>query len=260
VPLSKLLTVALASGLMGGRLLDVTLGDPRSNVALEEALFRRLQGPVLRVWDNQRCVVIGRAQLAGLETDLGACMARGVPVVRRFTAGGAVYHGPGNINWSFLEPRSGRDGEGRVFDAKGVFMSFAGRVVAALAGCGVDCIFEPPNRLVTAEGKISGMAAYQSSSGVICHGTLLADADLEEVEELTRPSAQGAEARYPRSRHATVANCGVDRARFVEALAGGGGGPYAKGELTGGEASELRRLVAERYGRDDWNLGDPFAR
>ena len=245
---------------MRGRLIDLTLQDPYSNVALEEALFRHLEGPVLRVWDNQKSVVIGRAQLAALETDLQLCKRKGVPVVRRFTAGGAVYHGPGNINWSFFEPRPKRDGEGRVFDAKGVFLSFAAVVVDALADCSVDCIFEPPNRIVTAEGKISGMAAYLSHLGTICHGTLLADADLEEVEALTRPSSSPAESRYPRSREAKVSNCGVDRTRFVEALAARGGSAYYPGPLTEEETSGMARLVAERYGREEWNLGDPFAR
>jgi len=242
-----------------GRLLDLTLQDPYSNVALEEALFRRLNEPVLRVWDNQRSVVIGRAQLAALETDLQLCRKRAVPIVRRFTAGGAVYHGPGNLNWSFLEPRSKSQEGGRVFDAKNVFLSFAATVVNALTDCSVDCIFEPPNKIVTAEGKISGMAAYLSNEGVICHGTLLISADLAEVEALTRPSTAPAERRYPRSKGAEVANCGVDRARFVEALAARRNGTYSSGDLTQEEKSETARLVAEKYRREEWNLGDPFA-
>jgi lipoate---protein ligase len=242
-----------------GRLLDLTLQDPYSNVALEEALFRNLEGPVLRIWDNQRSVVIGRAQLASLEADLQLCVEKDVPVVRRFTAGGAVYHGPGNVNWSFLEPRSESHEDGRVFDARSVFLSFAATVVRALADCSVDCIFEPPNRIVTAEGKISGMAAYLSNEGVICHGTLLISADLEEVEALTRASTAPADRRYPRSRGVKVANCGVDRARFVEALAARGGSVYSPGDLTQEERAETARLIAERYGKEEWNLGDPFA-
>jgi lipoate-protein ligase A len=244
---------------MRGRLLECTLQDPYSNVALEEALFRRLEGPVLRVWENQRCVVIGRAQLAAMETDLSACRERAVPVVRRFTAGGAVYHGPGNVNWSFLQPRSEQGGEGRVFDAKGVFSSFAARVVGALADCSVECRFEPPNSIVNERGKISGMAAYVSTAGTICHGTLLVDADLEEVGALTKPSPVLAERRYPRSSYVKVANSGVDKKSFVKALSTRGQSEYVPGALTQEETSEASRLVSERYSREEWNLGDPFA-
>lgn len=245
---------------MRGRFLDCTLEDPYRNVALEEALFGLMEVPVLRIWDNQRSVVIGRAQLARIETDLEICRERSIPVVRRFTAGGAVYNGPGNVNWSFLEPRRpGNEGDGRVFDAKRVFSASADTVVRALAGCSVSCRYDPPNRIVNDRGKVSGMAAYMSSAGVICHGTLLVNADLEEVGELTRPAAARAEERYPRSRHAEVANCGVERDRFVKALMTAADLDYAPDSLTEEERALASRLFAERYSTYRWNLGDPFS-
>ena len=88
-----------------GRFLETTLGDPFSNLALEEVLFTGLHYPTLRIWENQRSVVIGRAQLARAEADLEYCHRTSAPVVRRFTAGGAVYNGPGNLNWPFFVPR-----------------------------------------------------------------------------------------------------------------------------------------------------------
>jgi lipoate-protein ligase A len=243
---------------MQGRFLDCTLADAFSNVALEEVLFRTLEVPVLRVWDNQRSVVIGRAQLASIETDLDSCRKNSIPVVRRFTAGGAVYNGPGNVNWSFLEPSAQDSGGGRVFDAKGVFVAFAGVVVRALAECSADCRFEPPNRIVNDRGKVSGMAAYLSSAGVICHGTLLLNADLREVEALTKPARARADGRYARSTDVRVANCGVDRREFVEALLDAADVDFVPDSLGDEEAAETSRLLAERYSKEEWNLGDPF--
>ena len=63
------------------RLLESTLGDPFQNVAAEEAIFVSMKEATLRIWENQRSVVIGRAQLASLETDLSLCGKRGVPNV-----------------------------------------------------------------------------------------------------------------------------------------------------------------------------------
>jgi lipoate-protein ligase A len=182
-----------------------------------------------------------------------------VPVVRRFTAGGAVYNGPGNINWSLFQPGSGGDRGARVFDAAGVFSRSADVVLRALALCGVEGRFDPPNRIVNNKGKISGMAAYISAHGVLCHGTLLAFSDLEELEELSRPTEGALEARYPRSRHAVVSNCGVGRSEFVGALAEALGGDYSPAPLTGGERDLAGQLVAQKYSRASWNLGDPFA-
>ena len=244
---------------MVGRLLEVTLGDPFSNMALEEVLLKALRVPTLRIWSNQKSVIIGRAQFAKFETDLEYCRGSSIPVVRRFTAGGAVYNGPGNLNWSFFVPR-GADVTGAGFDdANWIFASFAARVVRALRACGTDCGFKPPNSIVDLHGKISGMAAYISKGGVLCHGTLLIDADLEEVETLTKPSNQELAHRYPRSRFAPVSNCGVEIRDFVSKLAEGAGYDLERDRLTAAESESTLSLAASKYADDGWNLGDPFS-
>ncbi|MDA4121049.1 MAG: lipoate--protein ligase family protein [Thaumarchaeota archaeon] len=242
---------------MKGRLLEAELENPYSNVALEEAIYRELRVPTLRVWENQRSVVIGRAQLAKFETDLGYCRRHSVPVVRRFTAGGAVYHGPGNINWSFFVPRRDGGGPWRTDDAKLVFSSFAGLVRKALERCGVECEFRPPNSIAVQEGKICGMAAYMSKTAILCHGTLLSGADLGELEMLTKPSPTRLGRKYPRSRFVEVANCGVERGDFVRELAKDSGYHFVSGRLTEKEKSRCKALLG-RYSSEKWNLGDPF--
>lgn len=60
-----------------------TAGNAAANLALEEALVRaRPAVPLLRIWQNPPCVVIGRAQCAVPEADLAACAAARVPVLR----------------------------------------------------------------------------------------------------------------------------------------------------------------------------------
>ena len=242
---------------MRGRLLELTLGDPYENLALEEALLRGAKVPTLRVWDNQKSVVIGRAQLAGFETDLAYCAEHSIPIVRRMTAGGTVYNGPGNINWTFVFPSNDAPPWlARASGAKGVFESFAGIVTEALAGCGVEASFEAPNTVVGPGGKISGMAAYISREATLCHGTLLVSADLAEVERLTRPSKQALRRRYARSRNVKVANCGVEPSEFARRLAMAAPG-FVPGERTEDEAGLFSGLVG-KYRREEWNLGDPF--
>jgi len=237
-----------------GRLLETDLGDPYSNVALEEALFLEMKEPVLRVWENRKSVVIGRAQKAEFETDLNYCAEHSIPVVRRVTGGGAVYHGPGNLNWSFFVPRQ----EGVALDAKGVFASFAGTLVKALSACGLGCRFVAPNSVADTRGKVSGMAAFLSRAGVLCHGTLLVSADLEEVERLTSPRPVTVERRYTRSRFVPVSNCGVKRESFVVQLAAASGYRLGRDELTDEERHRTNTLL-EKYRNDEWNLGDPFS-
>lgn len=240
---------------MKGKLLDLVLEDPYSNIALEEELFMDAKVPTLRVWENQKSVVIGRAQLAKYETDLEYCRSRSIPVVRRMSAGGAVFNGPGNLNWSFFVPRNGGS-PWPLGDAKSVFNSFAATVNEALRKCGVRSEFVPPNTLVDDGGKICGMAAYLSKGTVLCHGTLLIDADLQEVQKLTRPSATKIGGRYPRSKFAKVSNCGVKRSDFISELAGSWAG-FETEEWTPADKKTWSRLV-EKYRSVVWNLGDPF--
>lgn len=244
---------------MTGRLLDLTFGDPQSNLAAEEAIFRLTKLATLRVWENQRAVVLGRAQLASLETDLEYCLRQSIPVVRRFTAGGAVFNGPGNLNWSFFAPRG--TGHPKVVHSTSpglVFRRFSSIVIEALAACGVQAEFKEPNSIVTHDGKVSGMAAYVSRDSLLCHGTLLVDADLEEVQRVTRPSPALAERRYPRSNFTRVANTHVDGRSFFAELVKASELDSRAGQLTGDEESLVGRLVREKYSQEDWNLGDPF--
>ena len=237
-----------------GRLLQTELEDPYSNVALEEAIYRNHVAPTLRVWENQKCVVIGRAQLAKFETDLGYCRRHSIPVVRRFTAGGAVYHGLGNLNWSFFLQRQD-DSRGK--SPRLVFASFAERITQALKACGVSSEFRPPNSIASREGKICGMAAYISKDRVLCHGTLLVRVDLEELGRVTTPRRDSLHRRYTRSKSVRVANCGVGRQEFVRELVKGSTEGFKPGSLTPDERDFCKSLVP-RYKNERWNLGDPF--
>src|SRR5216684_3173946 len=84
---------------------DAGLGDEAANLALEEALVRAVpRRPLLRIWQNGACVVIGRGQRVSREVNAAACAASGVPVLRRASGGGTVYHDPGNLNISLVVP------------------------------------------------------------------------------------------------------------------------------------------------------------
>ncbi len=67
------------------------LGDPAADLALEEALVRAVPPcPLLRIWQNGTCVVIGRGQRVSREVNVAACAASGVPVLRRASGGGTA--------------------------------------------------------------------------------------------------------------------------------------------------------------------------
>ncbi len=249
------------SPLVSRLIIDGAEGAP-ANLALEEALLRENSGLVLRLWNNERSVIIGRAQLARFETDVDRCTAGGIPVVRRVTAGGAIYNGPGNINWSLFVGREFGEGSIRyLWGVREVFRMAADLVVRAAGSCGVRVWLDEPNRILSAEGKVSGMAAYLSRGGLLCHGTLLLGADLDEADSLTRPSEALLERRYTRSKAMKVANTGITSDAFIASMQS-----VVEEEIKGGiepeQPSESERRTAEsllpKYKDPAWNLGDPF--
>ena len=78
---------------------------PAVQLALEEALVRAVPpAPVLRIWQNEASVVLGRGQRLEREVNVAACAAAGIPVLRRASGGGTVFHDLGNLNITMAVP------------------------------------------------------------------------------------------------------------------------------------------------------------
>lgn len=82
--------------------------DVFANLALEDWLYKNWsfeRRNVLLLWRNSPCVVIGRHQNPQVEANLPYLESAGVPVARRGSGGGAVYHDHGNLNCTFFTTR-----------------------------------------------------------------------------------------------------------------------------------------------------------
>ena len=79
------------------RFIDSGFLDSASNMAVDEALLQcfdpERSPPVFRIYGwEPPALSLGRFQKAGEVLDHGKCRAAGIPVVRRITGGGAIYH------------------------------------------------------------------------------------------------------------------------------------------------------------------------
>jgi len=169
-------------------------GDQAANLALEEALARSgVPSPLLRIWQNESCVVIGRAQRAEREVNLATCAAGGVPVLRRASGGGTVYQDLGNLNISLAAPGP----------VPGLAVETAALVAAVIAGLGLVPRAGERGVFVGA-AKVSGLASHLTRDGTLAHATLLVTTPAARVGAfLTQrrtgpvPPTRGA-ARWPR--------------------------------------------------------------
>jgi lipoate-protein ligase A len=142
--------------------------DPPWNIALEEALrnYARQGSGFFLLYVNKRSVIVGRNQDCSLELS-EAALREGVPVYRRTTGGGAVYHDEGNLNWSFVEPGD-----------LSLRPSLLAIVIAALGELGVAAVEGERGGLYAGGRKLGGTASAAGGGALVFHGTLLVDSDL----------------------------------------------------------------------------------
>ena len=228
---------------------DDVLGDSEANLALEEALVRAVPvRPVLRIWQNGACVVIGRGQRVSREVNVAACAAGGVAVLRRASGGGAVYHDPGNLNISVAvagwEP--GLAGELAALVA-GVIERLGLR--ARIGGRGV----------FIGLAKVSGLASQVTRDGTLAHATLLVTTPAERVQAYLAPAPPDRHLldshrspALPLCAHDPALDIGTCR-RAVLAEAASRYGQLSPRAPRPAERRWQARLLAERYRHDSWH-------
>lgn len=72
------------------------------NVALEHYLVHHRTENILLLYVNSSAVVIGKHQNAFAEANHEYLLQHQIPLVRRISGGGAVYHDEGNVNVSYI--------------------------------------------------------------------------------------------------------------------------------------------------------------
>lgn len=174
--------------------------DPYYNLAFEEYCFEHLcpESDFFIIWRNSPSIIVGSHQNVFEEVNHFLVKEMNIPVVRRISGGGTVYHDPGNVNFSFI------------FSVDEHFnIDYRGHnqlIVNALSAMGIDSEMSERNDLTYKGKKISGNAQRIVKKRVIHHGTILYDADLDQLEALIRPSMIKIESKAIQSVRSKVIN------------------------------------------------------
>lgn len=179
------------------RLLRSSLLDPVANLAQEEQLFRSRRGDegVVLLYRNSPCVVIGRNQNPWTECDVQWLAEQELPLLRRMSGGGAVWHDLGNLNISFILPRREYD-PGRFLDV----------VVAGLHDLGLPVTRCSRQSLWIEDRKIAGSAFTLTGHSALVHACLLVEADLARLRRSLRTPGYDLQGRFIPSVPAHVRN------------------------------------------------------
>lgn len=230
--------------------------NPRLNLALEEYILNEYtQGDIVMLWRNERSVIIGKNQNAYAEIDIDFTQKNSIPVIRRITGGGAVFHDLGNVNFTFISDYKEGD--------FGSYKAFAKPVCDYLKTVGLTAVVSGRNDIEADGFKISGNAQTVVKNRILQHGTLLYSADLKSLSAALKPKPQKLSTKgisSVRSRVENIknlANCSLSTEEFLKQL-------YnfflslpdaEKKELSKTDIDAAKALCIERYEKFEWNFG-----
>lgn len=158
------------------RIIFSPYNNPFVNLALEDFFLRQsTELPILFLFVNRPCVVLGRFQNPWLECQLSYLAQQDIWFVRRQSGGGCVYHDEGNLNFSYIT--SGPEL---------IRHKFSQELKNAFKRINISLEISERNDLWLAGKKISGSAYKQTKFACFHHGTLLVNSDLEKLEESLR--------------------------------------------------------------------------
>ena len=234
--------------------IETTSHDPFFNQAFEDYVFRTYrEGDVLLLWRNRPAVVVGCYQNICREVHMRALLDRGIPVVRRMSGGGTVYHDLGNLNYTLISDQTGPLDYNRCLEP----------VIRALNALGVPAHKNRTCDIAVDGKKISGSAQKIAGGRVLHHGTLLFDSDLSLLDEITTGRKNDAFcSKGTESAICTVTNLrpylqdDCEIVTFAKRLAEQLLPPVSEQiRLTEQQLAEVRQLADEIYHAWDWTWG-----
>ena len=225
------------------------------NLAVEALLFEALKCDehVLYLWQNRNTVVIGRHQNAWKECRVKLLEDEGGRLARRGSGGGAVYHDMGNLNFSFVLPRSEYDVRRqlavvqRAVGRFGIRAQFTGRNDLVIEGSG---------------SKFSGNAFRFSGNTALHHGTIMVDVALDKLGRYLAPDdgklrAKGIDSVRARVENLARLNPEITIPALTQALADAFAEEYGPAGALSMDALDARRLEAleREYASWEFRLG-----
>lgn len=229
---------------------------PYFNIAAEEYLLKNINEDCFMLWQNEPSIIVGKHQNTLAEINYSFVKENNIPVVRRISGGGTVFHDLGNLNFTFI---SSGEKEKLVN-----FRKFTQPIIEVLNQMGVPAKFEGKNDLRVNGLKISGNAEHVFKNKVLHHGTLLFSADLDYLKQAIKSVPEKFQDKAVQSVRSKVANISsflkkkISLEDFKEMIIDHISKTHSDTEVYSFSEDDLEginSLVHEKYSTWKWNFG-----
>lgn len=240
-------------------IISESVGDPYFEIALEESILREINegksAPALRFWRCGESVVMGASRRVGEDVLLENVIADGIPLIRRTSGGGTVYHHPENFCYSMYLPYV-KPELGPMKNIRESIQLLCGIVAKALKYKGFSADINNRSDIRIDGRKISGTAQQRLVKAMCHHGTILLRGHVGKIE---RYLAVPKERSSPHSGFMTdlqtmgyngdMRDIAISITQAASEVLNIG---YNEGVLTEEEKSRAEELVVEKYRKESW--------
>ncbi|MCL1827441.1 MAG: lipoate--protein ligase [Candidatus Cloacimonetes bacterium] len=226
------------------------------NLATEEYLLKNTRDDIFYLYINAPSIIVGRKQNTLSEINISYVTENKIPVVRRMSGGGAVFHDLGNLNFCFII----RNIEG----IEAGFEKYTAPILEVLHEMGINAVLDGRNDLCIEGRKFSGNAKYLSEKSLLQHGTLLFTSALSDLSLALNPDKQKFTDKAVKSVASRVTNItehlsvAIDLETFTQRIIEHILATFHQTEfydLSAGDIASIEQLVTDKYSTWEWNYG-----
>ncbi len=228
--------------------------NPYFNIATEEYILHNFAEDMFYLYRNSPSIIVGKNQNTLAEINYEYVNTRKIPVVRRLSGGGAVFHDLGNLNFCFITKRAGHEG----ID----FRSFTTPIIDALLNVNINAKFTGRNDLTIDGKKFSGNAQYHHKSKTLHHGTLMFSANINDLSAALKVKPSKYQSKGIKSVKSRVTNIAshletpLTIEQFIDLIAKQViSNDKQRYLLTEVDKKQINVLVKNKYNTWDWTYG-----